>query len=192
MKLHFHLRDGFRWVDPHGSNSSLSTIKNTSRYSCEEACKATEGCVRFNFRRASLQCDLKSASNTAIEEEDEGSTSGKLLEKFTLFQNQLWVDSSGHDSSLTKVPGTGSLRACETLCLEEGQDCVGFTYISNQNICELKSDIDAITLVTQVQGSQIVSGKRITARRLDRDTEGKLLICCSWGCFTKKLEDILF
>ena len=79
----------------------------------------------------------------------------EFLGEFVIFIGAGWLDSSGQISHLEQVYGT-STDDCKIACrIKIG--CVGFTYVSTSNRCDLKDIQQAVTLQEGIPAT-IISG----------------------------------
>ena len=71
-----------------------------------------------------------------------------------------WFDVNGAISNLIKIEDQNSIDDCKTACLATS-DCVGFTFVGVISRCDLKNNLQAMTL-DGGHHSSVVSGKWFT------------------------------
>ena len=71
-----------------------------------------------------------------------------------------WLDQNGEISTLIQIVDQNNMDDCKTACLAT-PDCVGFTFVGVISRCDLKNNLQAMTLNGGYHSS-VVSGKWFT------------------------------
>lgn len=137
---------GWKTVD--NQISTLEEVRGSQLSDCQTACARRNGCVGFTFVSSIGRCDLKTEDQAVfLDNTNDDSIISASLKPDPIFLIQPgsgWKTADDKIISLGQVRGS-QLTDCQAACLAE-PGCVGFTFISSRDRCDLKTRDQAVFL----------------------------------------------